>query len=132
MSLFPAKEHQVNPMRRLAISLSLTTFLFTAALAAADVNGKWTGQVPRRGGELSESTFTFKVDGDKLTGTVTTPQGERPVIDGKVTGDTLSFSVEDSQRGPSAYKGTLSGDEIKFTRTSSGGQAREFTAKRPK
>jgi hypothetical protein len=119
-------------MRRLATFLSITALLFTIALSAADVSGKWTGQVPRRGGEPSESTFTFKVDGDKLTGTVTTPQGEKPVLEGKVSGDTISFKVEDSQRGPSAYQGTVAGDEIKFTRTSSGGQARPFAAKRAK
>ena len=45
---------------------------------AADVSGKWSGEVPGRGGQTAAATFVFKVDGDKLTGTMTGPQGEVP------------------------------------------------------
>jgi hypothetical protein len=108
---------------------------FGGALAAADVAGKWVAQVPGRDGQTRETTFTFKVDGAKLTGTMATQMGETQISDGKIEGDNLSFSVQLSFGGNDIkllFKGKVSGDEIKFTREREGGQGRaqEFTAKR--
>jgi hypothetical protein len=111
--------------------VSILGVLLVAAIAAlaADISGKWTAQVPGRGGQGRETTFTFKVDGDNLSGNVADGQGgTMAIVDGKVTGGTVSFSVE-TQRGKRTYTGTVSGDEIKFKRE--GGQnPQEFTAKR--
>ena len=109
--------------------------LFGALLLhAADITGKWTAQVPSRGGELRDTTFVFKQDGAKLTGTMTGPQGDIPLQNGKVEGDTISFDTTLSFGGNEVkflYKGAVSGDEIKFKREREGsGQPREFTAKR--
>jgi len=111
-----------------------------AALAwAADVSGKWVAQVPGRSGQTRETTFNFKVDGSKLTGTVSGMRGDNPISDGTVSGDNISFTVAVSFQGNDIkmnYKGVVSGDEIKFTRTIEGGggnmPAQEFTAKRSK
>ena len=102
---------------------------------AADVSGKWSGDVPGRGGDTTPATFTFKVDGEKLTGSMTGPQGELPLQDGKVSGSQVSFSTTIDAGGNSIkilYKGALSGDQLKMTRQRDGGsgQAREFTLKR--
>ena len=118
----------------LAVGLALVAVTLAVA---ADISGKWTAQVPGRGGQTAETTFTFKVDGDKLTGTVTAPQGEMPISDGKVSGDDISFTTMVSRGGNEFkinYKGKVSGDEIKFTRVREGGQGQpaEFTAKRVK
>jgi hypothetical protein len=110
---------------------SVFVLLLGAAAFAADVTGKWTGQVPARGGETREATFTLKAEGDKLTGTMSGPQGDRQISEGKITGDTISFAVE-GQRGKQVYTGTVTGDEIKFKREGGQGQPREFTAKRAK
>jgi hypothetical protein len=114
-------------------------FVFAAlSLAwAADVNGKWTAQVPGRGGQTRETTFTFKAEGDKLTGTVSGMQGDNPISDGKISGDDISFTVKINFQGNEItllYKGKVSGDEIKMTRTRQGGDqpGQEFTAKRAK
>ncbi|MGE5647519.1 MAG: hypothetical protein ACM336_17210 [Acidobacteriota bacterium] len=108
-----------------------------AALAAyaADVTGKWTAQMPGRGGQVREVTFNLKVEGDQLTGTVSGPRGESPISDGKIDGDTISFTQAISFNGNEMkilYKGKVSNDEIKFTRERQGGEGRtqEFTAKR--
>ncbi len=110
----------------------LAVFVMTAA--AADVAGKWTAQVPGRGGETQETTFNFKVDGSKLTGTMTGPQGDVQISDGKVMGDDVSFTVSMSFNGNDVkllFKGTASGSEIKFTRQREGGnRVSEFTAKK--
>ena len=110
--------------------------LFLAAAFAADVTGKWTGDVPGRGGDATASTFTFKQDGDKLTGSMTGPQGDIVLKDGKVEGDQISFNTTLEFNGNSIkllYKGTVAGDSIKMTREREGsGQPREFTIKKAK
>jgi hypothetical protein len=106
--------------------LVIAVFVITAA--AADVSGKWNGQVPTRG-ETVSATFTFKVDGDKLTGSMTGPQGEVTLDEGKVSGNQISFSTTGGNAKIN-FQGTVAGNEIKMTRTREGGQAREFTLKR--
>jgi hypothetical protein len=66
--------------------------MLTVTAKAADVTGRWSGQVPSRGAAIA-ATFTFKVDGDKLTGTITGPQGEVALQEGKVSGDQISFTT---------------------------------------
>ena len=101
---------------------------------AADLAGKWSGDVPGRGGATAPATFTIKVDGEKLTGSMTGAQGELPLQEGKVSGSQFSFSTTIDAGGNSIkilYKGTLSGDQLKMTREREGsGQALEFMLKR--
>jgi hypothetical protein len=132
-------------MRRLA-TLSFLLGLLTLTALAADISGKWVAQMPGRGGQTHEATFTFKADGETLTGTVSGRNGDVEIADGKISGDEISFSVTMEFNGntmKSLYKGTISGDQITFTRTreggggQGGGQGRkggggpqQFTAKR--
>jgi hypothetical protein len=127
------EDSRKDPMLRTVSIVCVLALFITFSAVAADVSGKWTAMVPGRGGEPMKTDFTFKVDGDKLTGTTTGPQGDVPIKDGKVSGDTISFTQTLSFGGNDVkliYKGKVSGDEIKFTREREGGQAREFTAKR--
>jgi hypothetical protein len=107
--------------------------LLTLAMAA-DISGKWTGDMPGRGGDTALTTFTFKVDGEKLTGSVAGAQGDMPIQEGKVAGSQISFSTTFDAGGNTIkilYKGTMSGDQMKMTREREGsGQPREFTIKR--
>lgn len=112
--------------------------IFALAAVAADVTGKWTAEVPGRGGNTATNTFVFKVDGAKLTGTVDGGRGGAvEIADGKVDGDNISFNMVRNFGGQDvkiSYKGKVSGSEIKFTRTIEGlDQApppTEFTAKK--
>jgi hypothetical protein len=110
----------------------LTLIGVVAIAAAADVSGKWKAQIPGRGGNTNETTFNFKADGDKLTGTMENPRGSVDIQDGKVSGDSISFVVvrkmQDNEMKIN-YKGTISGDELKLTMEVNG-NAREVTAKR--
>jgi len=112
-------------MRYKILAIGAVVLLCVAAAVAADVTGKWVAQMPgRQGGSPTETTFTFKQDGTKLTGTITTARGENPISDGKVEGDNISFVQTMSFGGNEmkfVYKGTVSGDEIKFTRGMEGG-----------
>jgi hypothetical protein len=111
-------------------------FVLAATLVAhaADITGKWTAQVPGRDGATMETTFDFKVDGEKLTGTVTTPRGDAPISEGTVKGDAIAFSQTLNFNGNEVkllYKGTVAGGEIKFTRQREGGdRVSEFVAKK--
>jgi hypothetical protein len=123
-------------VQRMMAAVAVAVAILAVVVQAADVTGKWTGQVPTRDGGTREATFNFKQDGEKLTGTMTGPQGDIELKDGAVKGDDVSFNVALSFGGNDVkliYKGKVAGDEIKFTRTREGAdQKQEFTVKRAK
>jgi hypothetical protein len=83
-------------MKRKLFTTALLVGCFMVCLAAiADLNGKWTGKVDIGGTEYPLS-YNFKVEGDKLTGTALTPEGDVPLNNGKTDGTTFSFSISTS------------------------------------
>jgi hypothetical protein len=101
---------------------------------AADAGGKWMAQVPGRNG-TRDTTFDLKVDGEKLTGTMSVEGQATPIADGTISGDSLSFTATVDRGGNTIkymFTGKLAGDTIQFKREGGRGQAREFTAKRVK
>lgn len=120
------------------MKLSMTARLLAVLLAmvvfavAADIDGKWEAQVPGRDGQTRTQTFTFKAEGDKLTGTVGGMRGDTPITDGKINGSDVSFVVvRQTQKGEfrQEYKGKLAGSELKLSYTF-GDNTREITAKK--
>jgi len=80
--------------RKLLNPLTLIcSLLFVVAFITADLNGKWIGVINVPGGQQLDVSYTFKVDGEKLTGTATSPAGDVSIDNGKVNGDKFSFSV---------------------------------------
>ena len=123
--------------RTLFLSACLVVLAAISVAWAADLNGKWVAQVPGQNGQTRETTFNFKVEGSKLTGTVSGRQGDNPISDGTIKGDDVSFTVVANFNGNEIkllYKGKVSGDELKLTRTRAGGDqpGQEVTAKRVK
>jgi hypothetical protein len=102
----------------------LMTVAVTAAFAA-DISGKWTGQMGGPNGEGMSITFDFKQDGAKLTGTSEGPGGQALQIkDGKVEGDKISFTISFDGGGGDMkilHEGTIKGDEIKLSIKMDGG-----------
>lgn len=96
--------------------------------AAADVSGKWRAEFTTPDGTARVNTFTFKVDGGTVTGTVAGTQDETPIKNGKISGDEISFTA-DRPFGNFTYNGKISGNEIKFKVTFND-QTFEITAKR--
>jgi len=116
-------------MKKTLLALvAVLAFTFTAS--AADISGKWVrdpaaapaGGGGGRGGG-GGGTYEFKVVGDTLNGTVTTPGrggGDPTVVtiaDGKVTGDTFTFSITRPGRGGGdptkvVYNGKVAGDKL--------------------
>ena len=74
-------------LRSSAILLTLSLCLF-----AADLNGKWAGNMKTQNGDL-DTTMVLKVDGEKLTGTVTNMYGEEQITEGSVKDGNVSFIV---------------------------------------
>jgi hypothetical protein len=114
---------------------SLLAGAMLACAAKGGVDGKWVAQLPAREGQTRETTFNFKAEGNKLTGTVSGRQGDTPISDGQINGDEISFTVTANFRDNEVkllYKGKVSGNEIHFTRTREGGDQppQEFIAKK--
>jgi hypothetical protein len=97
--------------RSILIRVATLVAFATAAAWAADVTGKWSGQMSGPNGEMS-LTANFKQDGTKLTGTMDGPGGEPMQIqDGKVEGDKIVFAVAFNDM-KIVHEGTVKGDEI--------------------
>jgi hypothetical protein len=116
---------------KLLLSL-FVVLVFTAS--AADVSGTWKAATETPNGTF-ETTFKFKADGDKLTGTTSNQfMPEAQIADGKIDGDNLSFTVTANFQGNEFklnYKGKVAGDEIKLTVEIPGrDRTFEMTAKR--
>jgi len=107
--------------------------LFAITASAADIAGNWKGTADAGNGPI-ERTFTFKVDGTKLTGETTSQMmGKSTITDGKVDGDNLSFSIKVNFQGNDmvlSYKGKVTGDTMKLTSEFPGGPSIEWNAKR--
>jgi hypothetical protein len=109
----------------------------------ADASGNWTWTRPgRNGGADVKMTLKLKVDGDKVTGKITSPgrQGGDPVEtdikDGKIKGDEISFTVTREFNGNTMtqkYNGKVTADAIKGKIESERNgqpQSRDWEAKR--
>jgi hypothetical protein len=89
-------------------------------LSAADVTGRWTGQVVLgTAGKTIPFVLNLKLDGSALTGTFCfrdCGQDTQQIRDAKINGDAISFSVvTDASDLPRIdFQGTISGDAIKF------------------
>ena len=109
------------------------SWLFTATLLGAEIDGKWTGEVNTPDGNAIALTMNFKSDGDKVTGTITGPAGDVAISEGKMDGDTLTFHFDVDANGDQlSFKcsGKLSADELKMKMDGGGDLNFEFVAKR--
>ena len=111
----------ITPLLALFIGLSNTTV--AKAADASSVAGKWKSTTTVNGNERT-TTFTFKVDGDKITGTVSgggrggAAATETDISEATFKDGTLSFEVTRERNGnkfTTKYSGKLDGDTIKGT-----------------
>ena len=119
---------------RMAAVLSVLVLGFALSALAADITGQWTATFNTQVGE-QHYTYTFKVDGEKLTGTAKSDNGTSDIQNGTVKGDDVSFVENLNYQGQTlvfTYTGKISGDEIKFTRELMGFGKEELVAKRVK
>jgi hypothetical protein len=106
-----------------------------ATPAKVDPSGTWTWTAQTPNGSF-ESTATFKLAGDKLSGNVTGRRGDTAISDGQFKDGTLTFTVvreRDGRKMTSKFQGKIEGDAIKGTMTmdrGEGQQSRPWEAKR--
>ena len=108
----------------------------------ADPSGTWTWTTPgRNGGADRKSTLKLKLEGEKVTGTLSAPgrggqTSDVAISDGKLKGDEVSFAVTREVQGnkfTAKYNGKISGDSIKGkieTKQNNKTQSRDWEAKR--
>jgi hypothetical protein len=119
-------------------ALTIGLLLIASFALAADIDGKWIGQIAGMGGgDPMTLTYTFKANGADLTGTSLGPDGkEIPIKNGKINGNNISFQVVIDMGGNEMkfdYKGVLSGDQLKLSfDMGMGGPPQEFTLKKAK
>ena len=123
------------------LQLSVCLLLTLAATANAedkkvDPTGTWKWSFTGQNGQTRETTLKLKLEGDKLTGTVSGRNGDTAIENAKIKGEEISFSVTREFNGnkmTSKYNGKLSGDSIKGkAETDRNGetQSRDWEAKR--
>ncbi len=120
-----------------AVACVLAVMCVARAEEKANPTGTWKYSVDRNG-QTVETVITLKLDGDKLTGTVSANNNETKIEEGKFKDGEVSFTVTREVNGnklTSKYKGTIKGDTFKGKReTERNGQtqSRDFEAKREK
>ncbi len=83
-------------------------FIAICYAAATDITGHWTGSI---NGQF-DVAYDFKVDGEKLTGTTTGPDGNKlSIVDGVIKDDNISFTLpmQDQQM---KISGTIKNPEL--------------------
>ena len=122
--------------------LAITILAIGTAVQAADATGTWGWTRPgRNGGADQKMTLKLKVDGEKLTGTLSSPgrdgqTTETAIAEGKVKGEEISFTVTREFNGNkmlAKYNGKVSADAIKGkieTERNGDTQSRDWEAKR--
>src|SRR3954452_4381042 len=101
--------------RKLLIVMALIcSGIIALAAVFADASGKWTGSIIGPDGNDIALTYTFKIDGDKLTGTAFAQDIEIKLDSGKVTGDDFTFKITNPEGVviPHVGKYFASGDSI--------------------
>jgi hypothetical protein len=105
------------------VKSALLIAVFAVVACAADITGNWKADLQTPQGTV-QVNYSFKQDGEKLTGTWQTAQSPTiQITEGKVTGDKVSFVVQLGPNGGGmtfAHEGKLTGDEMKLTMKPSG------------
>ena len=119
---------------RMAAAVAIFVLAVCLPALAADISGQWTTTINSQVGD-QHYVYTFKVDGEKLTGTAKSDDSTNEIQDGVVKGDDVSFTENREYQGQKLvfkYVGKISGDEIHFTRELAGFDKEVFVAKRVK
>lgn len=97
-----------------------------AAAPAVSATGKWKIESKDAEGNTMRVTIELQQDGEKLTGQLTTENGDvAPIAEGRISGSDFSFKIQAD--GEFVVKGTVSGEGVKGTYTTPNGSKGTFT-----
>lgn len=98
-----------------------------AAQTSLNVSGKWKISSKDAEGREMRVTLDLKQDGAKISGEMTTDNGDVvPISEGKLEGDQISFKIP-TDEGSFAVTGKISGSEVKGTYKSPNGSTGNFS-----
>ena len=98
-----------------------------AAQASLNVSGKWKISSTDADGRQMRVTLDLKQDGSKLTGEMTTDNGDViPIAEGKLEGDQISFKIP-TDEGSIAVVGKITNSEVKGTYKTGNGTTGSYT-----
>lgn len=134
----------MKPNKAVFVSLASVLLLAVAANTNAqaepkktDPTGTWKWSLTTPAGDTRETTLVLKLDGDKLTGTISGRRGETPISNATLKGDEISFLVVrefGENKFTNKYSGKISGDTIKgkmeFVDREGQQQTRDWEAKK--
>ncbi len=131
-------------MKKLFSTILLT--LFTTALFAGPVDGRWSFETKaqgqkgkgKRAGRTIQTVIDLKAEGDVLTGHLSSNAGKRArtidLMNGKVSGNQVSFTtVQKGKNGERKllWSGVIDGDQLKLSRKREGAKrGQDVVAKR--
>jgi len=120
-------------VKNVGLVLGIILLFCASAAHAADLSGKWKGEMKTQNGEAMEVNLNLQVNGDKVTGTVANTYGEEQITEGTVKGDAISFVIlAGGGQFKLIYKGKLEGEDLKFNVSVNDLGERELIAKRVK
>ena len=106
----------IKSILQLTACLALTLALNANAQdKKIDLNGTWKSSNTNQNGQVRETVFKLKVEGEKVSGTVSGRNADTAIEEGKIKGDEVSFQVTREFQGNkvvSKYTGKVSGDTI--------------------
>ena len=116
--------------------LLAVAFTASAQDKKIDLNGSWKSSFTNQNSQVRETTFKLKVEGDKVTGSVSGRNNDTAIEEGKIKGDEVSFQVTREVNGnkmTTKYTGKVKGDTITGKAESERNgqpQSRDWVAKR--
>ena len=123
-------------MRVLSVVAAAVVVLLSAGTLSAavqDAAGAWNLSYRTRDGQTLTSTLTLKIEGNQVSGTLSSPRGTVPIDEGTVNGDSIAFAIVRVGFGDTIridYTGTISGDTMRLKMTAGARDPVDVTAKR--
>ncbi len=93
-------------------------FFFHVAANAADAVGAWTLGYTTPNGMKRESKLDLKVEGDTLTGSLSSDRGTAKIDSGKISGNEIAFDLIRKSNNDEItvhFKGRIEGNTMKLT-----------------
>jgi hypothetical protein len=100
------------------ITLLFVMACFTS-FAQSKLDGKWKGTAESPNG-VFELTYTFKAEGEKLTGALITEFGDTPIENGKIEGKKISYTLSFNGDMVINVTGEIINDDEIMTKTEMG------------
>src|ERR1700687_3570099 len=120
---------------KLLLTAVVSIFLVTALTAQTDITGFWVFRVPTGDGNLRESFFDLKQNGETVTGKALLGSREVPISEGTFGNSALHFVLafgNPPQSRRVVYDGAIEGDKISLTSQSPGRDPVKGTLERSK